>query len=265
MVCQLVRQRTPIAKRALLVGSAIATSLAATFSAAIPAKAQSTEDNIPEVESSIPDTETPEAEASSRAESTTSSNPLSEDARFECQISNGEYTVMYLPKSQPDRAFAWATPKEMGGGWTAESRCYTISDRLEAYRPEGLSELQVGTENGYNTVCAITEQEPNLCKIVFTVPPGQNPVVTRDLVFQNLTLADSGNDTTVVSTFAGTSSSNNILGQITEALSQPFPSRAASSNDGINLKPFLDPSDGGTGAALNNSPSSRQLDPDNFR
>ena len=261
----MVHQRTPNSKRALLIGSAIATSLAATLSTTLPLQAQSTEDTLPDVESSIPEEDpSTESEESNTPDAEVSNNPLSEDARFECQISNGEYTVMYLPESQPGQAYAWATPKEMGGGWTAENRCYTISDRLEAYRPEGLTELQVGTENGYDTVCATTEQEPTLCKIVFTVPPGQNPVVTRDLVFENLTLADSGSDTTVVSTFTGNSNTN-ILGQITEALSLPFPSNRSSTSDNINLKPFLDPSDGGTGAALNNRSTSRQLNPNNFR
>lgn len=263
----MVHQRTPRSKRILLIGSAIATSLAATLSGAIPIQAQSTEDTLPEVDSSIPETEDPSTEsetADSPEATTTSSNPLTEDARFECQISNGEYTVMYLPESQPNQAYAWATPKEMGGGWTAENRCYTISDRLEAYRPEGLTELQVGTENGYDTVCATTEQEPSLCKIVFTVPPGQNPVVTRDLVFENLTLADNGSDTTVVSTFTGTNS-NSILGQITDALELSFPSRQEPSRDSINLKPFLDAGDGGTGEALNQEPATRPLNPDRFR
>ena len=227
----------------LLLGSAIAASL---FTGLLPAQAQSTEDTLPDVEA---------AEGG---------NPLPADARFECQISNGEFTVMYLPESQPDEAYPWATPEAMGGGWTAENRCYTISERLEAYRPEGLTELQVGTENGYDIVCATTEQEPGLCKIVFTVPPGQNPVVTRDRVFENLALADSGTDTTVVNTFTGTDNSN-ILEQITGAFNLPFPRNTSANQDGINLKPFLDPSDGGTGSALTHATPVRSLDPDNFR
>lgn len=242
----MVHQHAPFTRRTFVIGSAIATSLVATFSITLPAQAQSTENPIPEVESS------------------TSGNQLPTDARFECQISNGEYTVMYLPKSQPDQAYAWATPADMGGGWTAESRCYTISERLEAYRPEGLTQLQVGKENGYDIVCATTEQEPSLCKIVFTVPPGQNPVATRDRVFENLMLADGGNNTNVVNTFTGTGT-NNILGQITAALELPFSRGASSNRDGINLKPFLDVNDGGTGTALNNKPSARPLNPDSFR
>lgn len=233
---------SPVQK--LLLGSAIATSL---FTSCWPAQAQSTEDTLPEVEA------------------TEGGNQLPADARFECQISNGEFTVMYLPESQPDQAYPWATPAAMGGGWTAENRCYTISDRLEAYRPEGLTELQVGTENGYDIVCATTEQEPGLCKIVFTVPPGQNPVVTRDRVFENLALADGGTDTTVVNTFTGTGSNNSILEQITGVFELPLPGSASSSRDSINLKPFLDPSDGGTGAALDNVNPTRRLAPDNFR
>ncbi len=198
-------------------------------------------------------------------ESTAGDNSqISDDVRFECQLYNGEYTVMYLPESQPDQAYPWATPTSMGGGWDAAKRCNTISDRLEAYRPEGLAELQVGTENGYDIVCATTEQISGLCKIVFTVPLGQNPVATRDRVFENLTLADAGNNTNIVNTFTGSSNSN-ILGQISEALNLPIPARR-STNDGINLKPFLDAADGGTGTALKtNAIPGRTLSPDNFR
>ncbi len=242
----MVHPSVPFTRHTLLIGSAIATSLAATFSTTLPTWAQSTEDPLPAVESS------------------TSGSQLPTDARFECQISNGNYTVMYLPKSQPDQAYAWATPAAMGGGWTAENRCYTISERLESYRPEGLTQLQVGKENGYDIVCATTEQEPSLCKIVFTVPTGQNPVATRDQVFENLTLADGGSETTGVNTFTGTGS-NNILGQITAALDLPFPKRTAATRNGINLKPFLDINDGGTGAALNQRPTARPLNPDSFR
>ncbi|MEL6263056.1 MAG: COP23 domain-containing protein [Cyanobacteria bacterium J06626_6] len=190
------------------------------------------------------------------------------EARFECQLSNGEYTVMYLPESQPGASYPWATPGAMGGGWTAERRCFTISERLESYRPEGLAELQVGTENGYDVVCATTEQFPNLCKIVFTVPPGQNPVVTRDQVFENLALADSGTDTTIVNTFAA-GGSNDLLNQIGDVINN-FPLSGATSpaqdNENINLKPFLSPADGGTGAALTQSSGAgRPLNPDNFR
>lgn len=193
------------------------------------------------------------------------SSQVSNDARFECQLYGGQYTVMYSPKSQPDQAYPWATPASMGGGWDAQKRCNTISDRLEAYRPEGLAELQVGTENGYDIVCATTEQIPGLCKIVFTVPPGQNPVATRDRVFENLTLADAGNNTNIVNTFTGSGGSN-ILGQISEALNIPLPTRRSSASSGINLKPFLDTADGGTGTALKKTTvPGRILNPDSFR
>ena len=111
---------------ALLLSGALVASFAAVTA---PSFAQ-TSDPLPDVES------------------TTESSQVPTEARFECQISNGEYTVMYLPENQPESAYVWATPGEMGGGWTAEKRCFTISERLESYRPEGLAELQVGMENG---------------------------------------------------------------------------------------------------------------------
>ncbi len=215
----------------------------------------------------LPDLETA-GESSSEEPSADASNQLPDNARFQCQMYQGEYTVMYLPESRPNQAYPWATPTSMGGGWDAEKRCYTISERLESYRPEGLVELQVGLENGYDVVCATTEQVAGLCKIVFTVPLGQNPVATRDRVFENLTLADAGNNTTIVNTFTGNDASN-ILGQIGEALdlSMPMGSSARPSSDtGINLKPFLDAADGGTGSALRTgAASSRTLSPENFR
>lgn len=226
------------------LGTAITISL---LSTPVPSYAQS---------SRLPDLENSAAGGNSQ---------VSNDARFECQLYGGQYTVMYSPESQPDQAYPWATPASMGGGWDAQKRCNTISDRLEAYRPEGLAELQVGTENGYDIVCATTEQIPGQCKIVFTVPPGQNPVATRDRVFENLTLADAGNNTNIVNTFTGSGGSN-ILGQISEALNLPLPARRHSASNGINLKPFLDAADGGTGTALKSNPSpGRSLNPDNFR
>ncbi len=228
-------------RRRALIGGTLCTGLLAGL-VALPSYAQSAEP-VPEVE--------PAADGSR----------LPADARFACQLYQGEFTVMYQPESQPEQAYPWATPGQMGGGWTAEKRCYTISDRLESYRPQGLVDLQVGVENGYDIVCATTEQTPGQCQIVFTVPPGQNPVVTRDRVFENLAQADAGNDTTVVNTFTGNGS--NILEQIGEVLNFPTANPSA---DAINLKPFLDTADGGTGTALRATPSpGRPLNPDNFR
>jgi len=234
----------------LLLGTALLLS-----SSPLPGNAQSS-DPLPDVD--------PQAEGQA---------PVADDVRFECQLFNGEYTVMYLPESQPGQAYPWATPQAMGGGWTAENRCFTISDRLESYRPEGLAELQVGSENGYDIVCATTEQIPGLCKIVFTVPPGQDPTFTRDLVFENLTLADGGTDTTIVNTYTGYGSNDILsevgLGRVGQILGEIGGSRSRTTarSNAINLKPFLDSADGGTGTALSrrNAASSRTLNPDNFR
>jgi hypothetical protein len=165
---------------------------------------------------------------------------------------------MYAPKSQPGEMYAWATPEDMGSAWPAERRCGEISRRLEAYRPDGLLELQTGRENGYNTVCVTTEAVPS-CRIVFTVPQGQNPAVTRDRVFDNLVLADQGQVTEGVNTFV---EGGSILDDLSDVLGIPARRTTTSSGD-INLQPFLDSADGGTGAQLNLN-SDRQLNPDNF-
>ena len=184
------------------------------------------------------------------------SDDVSNQPRFNCQYDDGEFVVMYSPASEPD-TYAWATPSEMGGGWTPERRCNAISDRLENYRPDGLLELKTGVENGYNVVCATTS-ENSACRIVFTVPEGQDPIETRDLVFENLAVANSGQETQGIRTFREDVSTGNILEQIgTEfgfnlpqfpTSSQSIPSLERRSS--IDLRPFLDPADGGTGSAL---------------
>ncbi|HEY9659431.1 MAG TPA: COP23 domain-containing protein [Allocoleopsis sp.] len=198
-----------------------------------------------------PITTTPNSSSSSPTNPATISTPPS-DARFSCEVLGGDYTVVYHPQSQPGQTFAWAKPMALGGGWSVDRRCAEISRRLESYRPDGLVEMRTSTENGYNIICVTTEANPS-CRIVLTVPPGQDPIVTRDRVFENLTVADSGEQTQAINTFAG--DDGNILNQIGNAIGIDLSSvthgrRAANSSEAIDLRPFLDPADGGTGERL---------------
>jgi hypothetical protein len=199
---------------------------------------------------------------------TSEDGSTAKDPRFVCQNVGGQYTVMYYPESQPGQSYAWANPGAMGGGWTADRRCYEISRRLESYRPDGLQEMRTAMENGYNTVCVTTERVSS-CRIVLTVPPGQDPTITRDRVFQNLTIADSGQQTQGVTTFAG-NGQDNLLNQVGQILNIGLPNLGNSSrmSDNINLRPFLDLADGGTGEYLRRGLPSRpgtRLNPDRFR
>lgn len=192
--------------------------------------------------------------------------------RFECQVQNGQYTVMYQPESQPGQLYPWAVPSAMGGGWDSARRCYEISRRLESYRPDGLLEMRTGIENGYNTICVTTERSPG-CRIVLTVPPGQDPLATRDRVFQNLTIADGGQQTQGVTTFVEGGQSGGLIGEAARLLNINLPglgSRSSSNamSGGINLRPFLDQADGGTGQYLRQGRAAtpgRRLNPNRFR
>ncbi|MEM9213126.1 MAG: COP23 domain-containing protein [Cyanobacteria bacterium P01_F01_bin.150] len=196
----------------------------------------------------------------SRGDADRSTETSFNDRRFTCQYSDGEFIVMYSPEDDPDDYYEWAIPREMGGGWTPERRCNTISDRLEAYRPDGLLELQTSEENGYDIVCATTSRD-SACRIVFTVPQGQDPFETRDLVFENLAVANSRQETQGIRTFQAGASSGNILEQIGGELGLNLPPLSGRSrpssvfssperSNSIDLRPFLSPSDGGTGTAL---------------
>ncbi len=195
------------------------------------------------------------------------------DVRFSCQAVNGQPTVMYNPQSQPNQYYAWATPTALGGGWSPERRCDEISRRLEFYRPDGLLELQTGVENGYNTVCVTTE-DVSSCRIVLTVPPGQDPMAVRDRIFNNLLVADSGQQTTPAVAYQD--NGNGILSQIGQVLGVDLGSgmgagsSTRSSPSSIKLQPFLDSADGGTGTRLQTQPAPSQpgaprLNPGNFR
>lgn len=196
------------------------------------------------------------------------------DTRFNCELVNGEYTVMYYPESRPDQGYAWAIPSELGGGWTPQKRCNAITDRFESYRDDGLLELTTGTENGYDTICVTTQVDPTDCRLVLTVPPGQDPQLTRDLIFDNLLVADDGGSTQGVYTFGDRQGGgSDILGEIGKVINGGSSNRnnsRKSSPEDINLKPFLDPADGGTGQYLKSNaaapaPSSSERKPDLFK
>lgn len=179
-------------------------------------------------------------------------SPPSNDPRFTCEYNNGQYTVMYNPVTQPDQSYPWAIPQQMGSNWSPEKRCRAISQRLETYRPDGLLELQTRMLNNESIVCVTTETDPS-CRIVFTVPRGQDPILTRDRVFENLASANTGEQTWGVTTFTHNFSLRDLLRGNT----------SRNANNSINLRPFLDPADGGTGRELRSTSS--QLNPDLFR
>ncbi|GEM_PF-1179575 len=197
-----------------------------------------------------------------------------DDPRFTCSVHEGKYTVMYHPESQPGEAYPWAIPSQMGDDWSPQRRCEVISSRLELYRPDGLVELSTGKLNGYDILCVTTEAVQE-CRLVLTVPVGQDPEITRDDIFESLTVADNGESTEGVYTFTEGSNNplNGALGGILNGdltiLNQTLGGNTSGrSGNGIYLKPFLDANDGGTGAYLNTHNSSgggRQLNPNIFR
>lgn len=206
-----------------------------------------------------------ESPNSDSTDSPASSDP--ERPRFTCEFRQGQYTVMYHPESQPEQSYPWAVPSELGGGWTPERRCNEIARRLEFYRPDGLVELGTGRENNYDIVCVTTEADPR-CRIVFTVPPGQDPQRTRNLVFDNIVQADSGESTQPVNALVGNPDNARFLEEILgeDILGGDRPSHSQSRRDRVNLKPFLDRNDGGTGELLDRpSSDAPRLDPENFR
>jgi Circadian oscillating protein COP23 len=213
--------------------------------------------------------------SSSSRSSRNSRTTRNADTRFSCEYVNGEYTVMYYPESRPDEGYAWAIPSALGGGWTPQKRCDAITNRFESYREDGLLELSTGEENGYDTICVTTQVDPRDCRLVLTVPPGQDPQLTRDLIFDNLLVADDGGSTQGVYTFGDSQGGGrDILGEIGNVINGGNGNRGntarKSSPANINLRPFLDTADGGTGQQLKNNaaapkPRNAERKPDLFK
>lgn len=257
------------------VGAFLATLLLLGSSAAIAAPTASTARSLQVAQSTttdagdvIVDTEPPRPATTMPSNgSNPNATTTASGTRFTCEMASGQYTVMYHPEGQVTQSYPWAVPSNMGGGWNANRRCAEISRRLETYRPDGLLEMKTGSENGYNTVCVTTEKVSS-CRIVLTVPNGQDPTSTRDRVFQNLTVADSGQQTQGVNTYVG-NGGNSILDQIGRAIGGSSTRPVTSASDGINLRPFLDRRDGGTGEQLRsgtaNPSTPRRLNPGKFR
>ena len=196
------------------------------------------------------------------SDGTSSPTRRNTDTRFTCEVVDGEYTVMYYPESQPDEGYPWAIPTQLGGGWTPERRCDEITARFETYRQDGLLELTTGVENGYDTICVTTQLDPTDCRIVLTVPPGQDPQLTRDLIFDNLLVADDGGSTQGVYTFGDGRSNNDVLGELGNVINGKD-RKSSSSPENIDLRPFLDPADGGTGELLRSNSAAPQPQPGN--
>lgn len=208
-------------------------------------------------------------------DSVTTDGSVQTAERFVCRLHNGQYTVMYQPRSQPGKLFAWATPQSLSGPWDAQTRCTTIAQRLESYRPDGLSELQTAVENRQNIVCVTTEDNPS-CRIVLTVPPGRDAFVVRNSVFENLVTADNGQETFGVNTFGNRGNDVQDLYNMGRSVLGGNKPQVSASKSPINLKPYLSQEDRGTGTGLRNGVSIRRnntptrqpgakLRPGNFR
>ena len=203
-----------------------------------------------------------DSSSSSRSTSTTTTTTTTRtgDTRFTCEIVNGEYTVMYYPESQPNRGYPWAIPGQLGGNWSPERRCYEITQRFESYRQDGLLEMSTDVQNNYDIICVTTQIDPSDCRIVLTVPPGQDPQLTRNLIFENLLVADDGQQTQGVYTYGDNQSGADLLNDVgkivgVDGLGGNSTTSSQNANGDIDLRPFLDPSDGGTGSELSQARS----------
>ena len=199
---------------------------------------------------------------------TTTSQNTDGEARFACENINGEYTVMYYPESQPDKAYPWAIPSQLGNNWSPQKRCDEITSRFESYRQDGLLEMSTGVVNNHDVICVTTQADPTDCRLLLTIPPGQDPQLTRNLIFENLIIADDGQQTRGVYTFGDGQSTEDAVNEVGSIFGAEGLDNSASnaSDEDIDLRPFLDPADGGTGTQLtrgknitpenSNSPSS---------
>ena len=219
--------------------------------------------------------------STSTSTTTTTTTTRTGDTRFTCEIVNGEYTVMYYPESQPNRGYPWAIPGQLGGNWSPQRRCNEITQRFESYRQDGLLEMSTDVQNNYDIICVTTQVDPSDCRIVLTVPPGQDPQLTRNLIFENLLIADDGQQTQGVYTYGDEGRGTDIFNDVGKIVGvDGIGGGGTTSNQNANvyiyIRPFLDHSYGGTGSQIsqalsvqsqpaNNSTSTEERKPALFK
>jgi Circadian oscillating protein COP23 len=105
-------------------------------------------------------------------------------AIFYCGTSNGEPATIVKTREGDVPMMIWDT-KVFGRNYPPEMRCQIVSERFQQYYEHGLLDF-IKTERirGYDTVC-VARSEGGSCegRILFTLPPGQDPNNAIEAVF----------------------------------------------------------------------------------
>jgi Circadian oscillating protein COP23 len=120
--------------------------------------------------------------------------------RFSCELlsypNEGEvWTVMY--RNDKQKAPWLKIAASMGSNWTPAQRCQEISQRLENYRQDGLTQLTYRSDP--NTpkqfvICAKTKVGGDNCPLLVTLKPDSNPYLSLSYMTAKLT-AEANNNT----------------------------------------------------------------------
>lgn len=87
----------------------------------------------------------------------------------------GEFQpLMVIYTSNTGKSYIWFTLSPLGI-YSSNDRAIIIANRLEAYRQQKMIEVAWGTLNSQSIICARTQEKPNDCQTIVTLPPDIEP------------------------------------------------------------------------------------------
>ena len=104
---------------------------------------------------------------------------------FQCDTSSEIPTTMYHDsEGSKEPWIKWISEHFSNSNWSPQSRCQTVSDRLEEYRLNGkLKYVTLGMENKQQIICVASYDNGPCEGIVYTLRPGQDGVAALNNLF----------------------------------------------------------------------------------
>jgi hypothetical protein len=100
--------------------------------------------------------------------------------------SSGKVPITMYQSSQGNSEpwIQWVSDHFSGSGWSPDTRCKEVSDRLETYRKnKKLKYVTLGTVNNQSVICVASKDQGPCEGIIYTLKPGQDGIQALNNLF----------------------------------------------------------------------------------
>jgi Circadian oscillating protein COP23 len=104
---------------------------------------------------------------------------------FSCNTSEDVPTTVYKNKQGIQEPWIkWSSDYFSDSGWTPQSRCQEVSNRLENYRRNNqLKYVTLGTVKNQTVICVANAKQAPCAGVIYTLKPGQNAIAALNNLF----------------------------------------------------------------------------------